>query len=252
MTGFPTRSAREKAAYNDGGVFASSARLHTRFSHVFRCPNAQAAEEAFQRALDEAARGAFVLDYGCFTGQSIPVLLERAPAAILGIDISERAIVEAKAAHGARAQFGVMDGHRLALADASVDAVVGRAILHHLDFDAAIGEIRRVLRPGGHAVFIEPLRDNPAGKLLRLLTRASRTRDELPLSRDQIRRADALFGARRHFFSGLASVACGLVSSLVSKDPANPVMRLAHRMDLAIAESPARWWMRTLVLHWTK
>lgn len=252
MTDLSSRAANEKAEYNDGGVYARSARLHSRFSHVFLCPNAESAERAFHSALDDVARGAFVLDYGCFTGRSIPPLLEYAPARILGIDISERAIVHAKAEHGALADFSVMDGHRLALTDESVDVVVGRAILHHLDFDVAIREIRRVLRPRGHAVFVEPLRNNPAGKLVRLLTPGARTRNERPLSRDQICRADALFGSSRHFFSGLASVACGMASSFVSEDPANAVMRLAHRLDLALGCSPLRWWMRMVVLHWTR
>ena len=34
-------------------------------------------------------------------------------------------------------------------------------------------------------------------------------------------------------------------------DPA-AVMRLAHRVDMNLMESPLRWWMRMAVLHWIK
>jgi len=247
-----SRVTSEKVASNDGDVYAHTAQLHRRFSHVFQCPNAVFTDTLFDSTVAEAARSSFVLEYGCFNGWSIPALTTCAPRRILGIDISENAIAEAKLNHGSVADFGVMDCHRLALADESLDVVVGRAILHHLDFDAAIREVRRVLKPGGHAVFIEPLRDNPAGKLVRLLTPRARTRDELPLSRAQIRRADKLFSESQHFFSGLVSVGCGMVSSFVSRNPANVVMRLAHRLDLKLAGSPLKWWMRMVVLCWTK
>ena len=247
-----SRVTNEKVASNDGDVYAHTAQLHRRFSHVFQCPNAVFTDTLFDSTVAEAARDQFVLDYGCFNGWSIPALATCAPRRILGIDISGNAIAEARLKHGSLADFGVMDCHRLALADESLDVVVGRAILHHLDFDVAIREVRRVLKPGGHAVFIEPLRDNPAGKLVRRLTPRARTRDELPLSRAQIRRADKLFSESRHFFSGLVSVGCGMVSSLVSKNPANAPMRLAHRLDLMLARSPLKWWMRIVVLCWTK
>jgi len=251
-SGYSRRAANEKIAYNDGEVYGRSARLQSRFNHVFLCPNAAYANRLFASTLAEVAPGRFVLEYGCFNGRTLPGLASHAPRQILGIDISEKAISEARREHGGIACFGVMDGHRLALADESVDVVVGSAILHHLEFETAIREIRRVLKPGGHALFIEPLRDNPAGKLIRLLTPGARTRDELPLSRSQIRWADSLFGENRHFFSGLLSVGCGMVSSMVSRNPGNAVMRLAHRLDLRLAGSPLKWWMRTVVLCWTK
>jgi SAM-dependent methyltransferase len=248
----PSRVASEKVASNESDVYEQVSRLHRRFSHVFVCPNALFADDVFDAAVAEVTRDRTVLEYGCYVGRSIPALVACEPRRILGIDISEKAIAEANRTHGSVAEFGVMDCHRLALADESLDAVIGRAILHHLDFDTAIREIRRVLRPGGHALFIEPLRDNPAGKLIRRLTPRARTREELPLSRAQIRRADDLFGQSRHFFSGLVSVACGMVSPLFSRNPSNLLMRFAHRADLRLARSPLRWWMRMAVLHWTK
>lgn len=247
-----SRVRSEKAAYNDGGVHARSTRLQYRFRHVFECPNAVSADRNFRGELARRVPGKAVLEYGCYRGAMVAELAALGPRQLLGIDISDTAIAHARANYGHLAEFAVMDAHNLELPDESFDVLVGGAILHHLDFDRAIREVHRVLRPGGTAIFIEPLRDNPAGKLLRALTPAARTSNELPLSRKQIRHADAMFSANRHHFAGLVSAACGLVSSLVCRDPANIVMRAADRADRAIARTPLRWWMRMAVLCWTK
>src|SRR3546814_4334755 len=55
----------------------------------------------------------------------------------------------------------------------------------------------RVLRPGGRAVFIEPLGLNPAIELYRRFTPSARTPDEHPLLRRDFRRFDAAFGSTR-------------------------------------------------------
>src|SRR2546428_11286878 len=164
-----SRVTNEKAAYNDGDVYARSAQLQRRFSHVFLCPNAVFTDRLFDSTLADVAQGRFVLDYGCFNGWSIPALASCAPRRILGIDISENAIAEAKLNHGTVADFGVMDCHRLARAEESLDVVVGRAILQHLDFDTANGELRRVLKPAAPAVVIRPLMNNPTVNMVRPL-----------------------------------------------------------------------------------
>ncbi|HEX2297246.1 MAG TPA: class I SAM-dependent methyltransferase [Pseudonocardiaceae bacterium] len=89
-------------------------------------------------------------------------------AASLGLDVDGR----------------VADGERLPYADASVDLVVGHAVLHHIpDVPAALREVLRVLRPGGRFVFAgEPTRigDRYARWLGRLTWRATTTLTRLP------------------------------------------------------------------------
>src|SRR3546814_3139995 len=65
----------------------------------------------------------------------------------------------------------------------------------------------RVLRPGGRAVFIEPLGLNPAIELYRRFTPSARTPDEHPLLRRDFRRFDAAFGSTSCRFYGLATLA---------------------------------------------
>lgn len=53
--------------------------------------------------------------------------------------------------------FMIFDGRRLDLDDESVDRVLCFDALHHVpDFGAVLGEMARVLRPGGRAGFAEP------------------------------------------------------------------------------------------------
>jgi SAM-dependent methyltransferase len=250
--GTQARVARERAAYDSGDVLARNAELQGRFSHVFTCPNSAMLEARFAELTARWAAGADVLDYGCHMGWFSERIASAGPASITGIDISPEAIAEARAARGHLGRFEVMDAMAMSLPDASFDLVVGRAILHHLDIDRAVAEIDRVLRPGGHALFMEPLGDNPSAKLYRALTPAARTSDERPLARGDIARADARFGSAEHAYAGLLSVPLGMVSSVVSKRPDNAVMRLADTMDRAAARTPLRHWMRVVVLAWRK
>src|SRR5207302_1903430 len=64
-------------------------------------------------------------------------------------------------ANGAAVKIVTADAERLPFADASFDRVWGNAVLHHLDLGRAAPELRRVLAPGGVAVFCEPWGENP-------------------------------------------------------------------------------------------
>lgn len=59
------------------------------------------------------------------------------------------------------AQFVRGDAGVLPFPAASFDAVYDCSILHHLDVELALTEVRRVLRPGGCLVFSEPNLLNP-------------------------------------------------------------------------------------------
>jgi len=246
------RVNREMTAYDIGSVREESHKLHTRFSHVFCCPNSLLGEVYFWRVADRTVPGHNVLDYGCYDGSITDALLRRGPQKLVGIDISKVAINRAKLRFGDRAAFRVMDAHHLDFPDDSFDLVVGRAILHHLEFATAIREIGRVLKPGGQAVFMEPLRDNPAGKLFRLLTPRAHTTDELPLSRSQILWADHELGPGEHLFVNFLSVPVALLTSLCLPSANNPFTRAADRVDRWVARTPLRFWMRQVILVWRK
>ena len=102
-----------------------------------------------------------VLELGCGTGE-YTALLAGTGATIAALDLS------AELLHVARSRglpsvvrFLRGDAERLPFPDGQFDAVVGNAVLHHLRLDAALREIRRVLRPGGRCAFTEPNMLNP-------------------------------------------------------------------------------------------
>jgi ubiquinone/menaquinone biosynthesis C-methylase UbiE len=246
------RVAREKAAHDGGSIREESRKLHDRFYHVFRCPNSKRAERYFADTVAGYAKDRDILDYGCYNGWITPRYVELGPRSITGLDISESAIAEAVARYGQFGKFHAGDAHHMEFADESFDLVVGRGILHHLEFDLALKEIQRVLRPGGAAVFIEPLADNPGAKLMRALTPGYRTIDEAPLSREKIVRADSLFSSSSHLFYSLVSVPAGMLTSLTPLGPDNFLLRLADIPDRIMARTRLKYWMRNVVLVWLK
>lgn len=132
--------------------------------------------------------GTRVLEYGCGTG-SLALDLARNGADVVGIDISSVALARArKRTKRAKltVEFVEMDAQALEFPDGSFDVVNGSGILHHLDLAPAVAEIRRVLRPDGVAVFVEPLGHNPLINLYRRFTPTMRSIDEAPLRLDAL------------------------------------------------------------------
>jgi len=82
--------------------------------------------------------------------------------------------------------------------DRTFDAVLGKQILHHLDMKIAVPEIARVLRPGGRAVFLEPLIHNPILEGYRRLTPHLRSPTERALSMGDIAWMGSYFRTHRH------------------------------------------------------
>lgn len=124
--------------------------------------------------------GKVFLDYCCGDGAASIRAAKAGAALVVGIDISRvsvdnsrRAAEEAGVAD--RTYFLQADAENTRLPDQSVDIVLCRGILHHLDLSYAFPEIRRILRIGGKVFAVEALDYNPAIKLYRKLTPAMRT-----------------------------------------------------------------------------
>jgi SAM-dependent methyltransferase len=149
-------------------------------------------------------RGRRVLELGCGVGD-YTVLWARRGAQVLATDVSPASIAITRARAAANGLAGAitalcMPAEALALPDGVFDWVIGFGVLHHAEVARAGAEACRVLRPGGRALFREPLGGNP---LLEFARRhlpyrdKERTPFERPLSAADIDAAGAHF-ARRH------------------------------------------------------
>ena len=92
------------------------------------------------------------------------------------------------------------------------DLIMGSAVLHHTDLNPAIKNIFRVLKPGGKAIFIEPLNQNIFLKSWRKVTPWRRSPAEKALVNADLKIIQELFPkARFHFFKLFSIVTQGLI-----------------------------------------
>lgn len=215
------------------------------------------ASTAFER-YDEllatsVSRGSRALEYGCGPG-SKALALARLGANVDGIDISPVAIDLARNAAkneglGERTAFEVMDAEHLEFAADSFDLVCGSAIIHHLDVERAYGEVARVLRPGGTAVFLEALGHNPAINVYRRLTPGLRTPDEHPLRMRDIVAARGYFTSVESEHFALLSLAAMAARGRPGFGPLSARLQKVDRAIFTAAPSLRRWsWMALLKL----
>lgn len=97
-------------------------------------------------------------------------------ALVLGVDVAVTTVRRARDRLGERAGWYIAsDARRLALATGSVDVIISNSTLDHFDaaedFETSVGELARVLRPGGALIITV---DNPHNPLYPLLKWTSR------------------------------------------------------------------------------
>jgi 2-polyprenyl-3-methyl-5-hydroxy-6-metoxy-1,4-benzoquinol methylase len=107
--------------------------------------------------------GGLVLDVATHEGHFVKILAEQLLSyqQIVGIDIDEKSVRAAAIDQtNGNPRFMVMDAEQLAFTDGSFDSVTISASLHHLvNVQHVLGEMVRVLKPGGHFILLEMHRD---------------------------------------------------------------------------------------------
>lgn len=128
--------------------------LHGHHDSVLRSHRWRTAENSAAYLLDRLRPGYALLDVGSGPGTITLGLAERVlPGRVVGVDSAPAAVEAARHAaadRGLPVEFGLGDAYALEFADHSFDVVHAHQVLQHLaDPVAALGEMRRVTRPGG-------------------------------------------------------------------------------------------------------
>ncbi|QFY11646.1 methyltransferase domain-containing protein [Nonomuraea phyllanthi] len=144
----PPQPADPAQAVNDYDSFAEGYSAETENNII----NAHLARPAIMALAGDVA-GRRILDAGCGSGPLSAALRDRG-AVVTGIDSSAGMLALARQRLGADADLHVVDVRDpLPFADGAFDDVVASLVLHYLeDWGPTLGEMRRVLRPGGRLI----------------------------------------------------------------------------------------------------
>jgi SAM-dependent methyltransferase len=115
------------------------------------------------------------LDYGCAEGGYTPALLESGADQVVGVDVLEDRVADARKAGIPNTEFKVFDGFQLNFADSSFDGAFMNEVFEHVaDEQTTLKELFRVLCPGGYLVLISPNRWFPIeGHPVRIMGKSS-------------------------------------------------------------------------------
>jgi len=111
------------------------------------------------------ASGKKIIDFACGNGEN-GIYAASVGAECIGIDISPEGVANSnknaeKFKVSDHCKFVEMDGENMTFEDNTFDLGVEYGALHHVDLDAALSELARVIKPGGDMICIEAMRHNP-------------------------------------------------------------------------------------------
>jgi ubiquinone/menaquinone biosynthesis C-methylase UbiE len=121
-----------------------------------------AEHQARYRWAATVSAGREVLDAGCGVGYGSAMLADAGATRVIGIDVDDAVVADASSRYADRkvVEFRQGDLRELPFDDSSFDLVVCFEAIEHIDRqDAALDELRRVLRGEGHLLLSSPNRE---------------------------------------------------------------------------------------------
>ncbi len=113
-----------------------------------------AAEWPAMRTMLPDLKGMEIVDLGCGFGWFCRWARDQGAASVLGVDISENMLAQARSFDTANITYRQSDLEHLALPEAAFDLAYSSLALHYIDnITGLLATIHRALRAGGHFVF---------------------------------------------------------------------------------------------------
>ena len=176
-------NGRAEAAQTDAVL--RDRRIHEEWRDLYRRDDVAGLQRSYLEEIVARlglAPGTTIFDAGCGTAFNAVRLAEMG-FRVEGIDLSQAAIeagrdyaVQRNVADRVRLRQG--DLTKLEIADASFEAIICFGVLMHVpNFDAAVGELARVLKPGGALVLLEGNAQSPENMAQRAYWKRFRRQD---------------------------------------------------------------------------
>lgn len=130
-----------------------------------------------------------LLDLGCGLGES-SVYFAKKGARVIACDISEGMLNVAKQlAKKHNVNIDTLNSYsdKLEVDNETLDIVYAANLLHHVEIESTLKEVKRVLKKNGIFVSWDPLAHNPLINIYRKMATEVRTEDEHPLKINDIR-----------------------------------------------------------------
>ncbi len=176
-------------------------------------------------------KGLTLLDLGSGGGESA-VWFAMHGALVTATDLSPEMcnVIQKVAAHNNTSlKTSVCNAEDLSqFPDASFDIVFAANVLHHVNTETCLTEIKRVLKPGGRLASWDPVAYNPVINVYRGMAMEVRTEDEHPITMADVKAIKRHFPTMQKKFFWLTSLLVFLKFYLVDKitSPIVPFMRI--------------------------
>lgn len=202
-------------------------------------------DEAIRYAKDRLGclHGKTIVDMGCGDGNHTLKLLSP-KAKVLAFDLSRKMTELARlrlepAAEqvGCSVDVRQMAAEKMVYPSDSADVIFGISILHHLDLSVGLQEVKRVLKPGGRGVFVEPLGRHPLAKAYRMLTPGRRSEAEKPLDYSVFKLLERHFPRVNHKEFDIVASAAAIFAFLRVRPLYNCSLRSLRLIDSALVRN---------------
>jgi SAM-dependent methyltransferase len=235
-----TRAEREIEASDHSSLYDNQHSMRSRLSHVFQSPNTRYYQQVFDDIVARRLAGKRALEIGCGSGGYARKLHAFGAAYVRAVDISPKRIAEAKRDEiPGVLEYAVEDvSAGWEKANGPYDVIVGRAVLHHLDYQDILPRLyAETLSPGGLMAFWEPLGSSWMIKAYHRLASGLHSEDERPFYRRDLRWLRSAFADFTLIPVNYTSLPLGVISSFVFRRPDNLLLRAADRLDRALASA---------------